>query len=172
MESGPPPLPLSDGNYVFFHNSANWNSEHKDFESYHPSYVILDGNDPTQILQRADAPMLSPTFGWEFGTKPFECNVHNVSRPAIERCEAATRSLFQPHTFSLLACLPSMLTQLSQTYINPKSSLQVTFLEAAVRVAADTFDVYFGGSDAVVGTARIRVTPPSTSAQGPGRKVE
>lgn len=37
-------------------------------------------------------------------------------------------------------------------------SHNVTFLEAATRVAGapgDVFDVYFGGSDAVVGTARV-----------------
>lgn len=40
---------------------------------------------------------------------------------------------------------------------------QVTFLEAAapVRGVPDAFDVYFGGSDAVVGTARVQVLLPT-----------
>ena len=39
------------------------------------------------------------------------------------------------------------------------SRAQVVFLEAAAPVAGepDTFDVWFGGSDAVVGTARVKV---------------
>ena len=82
--------------------------------TYNPAWVILDGTDPSRILQRATAPLLSPTHGWEQGTAPFECNVGAVN-----------------------------------------------FLEAAARVpgtAGDTFDVWFGGSDAVVGTARFVVT--------------
>jgi predicted GH43/DUF377 family glycosyl hydrolase len=77
-------------------------------------YVILNGTDPTQILQRAQTPLLSPTRIWETGTAPAECNVANV-----------------------------------------------VFLEAAAPATdgtPNTFDVWFGGSDAVVGTARITVT--------------
>jgi predicted GH43/DUF377 family glycosyl hydrolase len=76
--------------------------------------VILNGSDPSQILQRAQAPLLSPTRIWETGTAPAECNVQDV-----------------------------------------------VFLEAAAPVmdgTPNTFDVWFGGSDAVVGTARISVT--------------
>jgi predicted GH43/DUF377 family glycosyl hydrolase len=64
------------------------------------------------VLQRADAPLLTPTFDWELGQAPAECNV---------------------------AC--------------------VIFLEAVAPVQGlvDTFDVYFGGSDAVVGTARVQI---------------
>ena len=79
--------------------------------------MILDGADPTRVLQRSAVPLLSPVQGWELGAPPFECNVGSV-----------------------------------------------VFLEAAVRVesdAGDLFDVYFGGSDAVVGTARVRVTAAS-----------
>lgn len=78
VEAGPPPLPLSDGNLLFFYNSANWTADHKDFDAYNPAYVILSGADPSVILQRADVPLLSPDHGWEQGTAPFECNVHNV----------------------------------------------------------------------------------------------
>lgn len=106
VEAGPPPLLLSDGNYVFFHNSANG-------DGYHPGYVILNGSDPTTYIQRSEVPLLSPTRDWEQGMAPAECNVKNV-----------------------------------------------VFLEAAAPVPGqvDVFDVYFGGSDAVVGMARIAVT--------------
>ena len=106
-EAGPPPLLLSDGNYIFFHNSANQSN------AYHPGFVILNGADPTQILQRSSSSILSPTRDWEIGSYPAECNVPNV-----------------------------------------------VFLEAAAPVdgMVDNFDVWFGGSDAVIGTARFSVT--------------
>eukprot|EP01012_Entosiphon_sulcatum_P036209 TRINITY_DN460_c0_g1_i1.p1 TRINITY_DN460_c0_g1~~TRINITY_DN460_c0_g1_i1.p1 ORF type:complete len:339 (-),score=54.16 TRINITY_DN460_c0_g1_i1:21-1037(-) len=104
VESGPPPLRLSNGNYIFFHNSADKTT------AYHASWAILDGNDPTKVLARATEPLLSPDLAWERGVSPWTCNVANV-----------------------------------------------VFLEAAAEVGKDTFRVYFGGSDAVIGTAVITV---------------
>lgn len=77
VEAGPPPLPLSDGNLLFFYNSANGTGG--DFDAYNPGWVVLSGADPTQILARSETPLLSPDHGWEQGKAPFECNVHNVS---------------------------------------------------------------------------------------------
>ena len=113
QEAGPPPLPLSDGNFLFLHNSANSTKGHGGAVTYNPSWAILDGTDPSRILQRATRPLLSPVLGWQQGTAPYECNVGAV-----------------------------------------------VFLEAAAPVPGqpDVFDVWFGGSDAVVGTARIVVT--------------
>ena len=109
-EAGPLPMLLGDGNFVFFHNSATANGN-----VYHPGFVILDGADPTRILQRSEEALLSPVTDWELGNAPAACNVPNV-----------------------------------------------VFLEAVTRApgqdGGDTFDVYFGGSDAVVGTARVQVT--------------
>jgi predicted GH43/DUF377 family glycosyl hydrolase len=106
-EAGPLPMLLADGNYIFFHNSATASGN-----VYHPGFVILNGTDPTQILQRSEDALLSPTADWEAGNAPAACNVPNV-----------------------------------------------VFLEAVTRAPSgtDVFDVYFGGSDAVVGTARISV---------------
>eukprot|EP01103_Thecamoeba_quadrilineata_P010783 TRINITY_DN2421_c0_g1_i2.p1 TRINITY_DN2421_c0_g1~~TRINITY_DN2421_c0_g1_i2.p1 ORF type:complete len:334 (-),score=42.42 TRINITY_DN2421_c0_g1_i2:204-1103(-) len=69
VESGPPPLPLSDGNYIFLYNSARqvnitnpkpgWNLQ------YNLGYAILDGKDPTKVLARSDNPILSPVLDWE-----------------------------------------------------------------------------------------------------------
>ena len=50
-----------------------------DFWAYNPGWVIIDGKDPTRILQRSTVPLLSPQFGWEQGVQPFMCNVHNVT---------------------------------------------------------------------------------------------
>lgn len=106
VEAGPPPLPLSDGNYLFFYNS--WNSS----GAYHPAFVILDGQNPGNILQRATEPLLTPDgLPWAMGVSPYTCNVDNV-----------------------------------------------VFLEAAYSVGPDIFRVYFGGSDATIGTALFKVS--------------
>jgi predicted GH43/DUF377 family glycosyl hydrolase len=68
VESGPEPIQLEDGNYLFLYNSAvkgvpsnkpNWNLQ------YNIGYVILDGTDPTKILYRSSVPILSPVLDWE-----------------------------------------------------------------------------------------------------------
>ncbi len=74
VESGPPPLPLTDGNYIFFYNSAR-----RGFPSpkagysyqYNVGYLILNGTDPTKIIQRSSTPLLSPQLPWEMGQKPY-----------------------------------------------------------------------------------------------------
>jgi len=73
VESGPPPMRLSTGDYIFFHNSADNNT------AYHPEFVIINGSDPTAIVQRATKPLLAPEmFPWAVGTTPNLCNVPNV----------------------------------------------------------------------------------------------
>jgi len=71
VEAGPMPLPLSDGNYLFLYNSArkgyhsikpNWDIQ------YNVGWVILDGDNPSKIIQRSDEPLFSPELGWETGT--------------------------------------------------------------------------------------------------------
>eukprot|EP00428_Durinskia_dybowskii_P060793 CAMPEP_0170364594 /NCGR_PEP_ID=MMETSP0117_2-20130122/5458_1 /TAXON_ID=400756 /ORGANISM="Durinskia baltica, Strain CSIRO CS-38" /LENGTH=356 /DNA_ID=CAMNT_0010619107 /DNA_START=90 /DNA_END=1160 /DNA_ORIENTATION=+ len=112
VESGPPPLQLLNGDYVFFYNSATVGWPDEPGSAYHPGWVILDGKDPSVIKQRSEEPLLTPTYAWELGTLPYTCNVPNV-----------------------------------------------IFLEAARRADAktDTFEVYFGGADAVIGSAIVEV---------------
>ena len=76
VESGPEPLPLSDGNLLFLYNSARatnitnpkpgWNLQ------YNLGYAVLSGKDPTQVLYRSALPLLSPLLPWETcdGTDP------------------------------------------------------------------------------------------------------
>lgn len=114
VESGPPPLLLSTGDYLFIYNSwdKGWPKSTDPNSGYHPAFVILNGSNPEQILQRADAPFLLPSAPWEQGLPPYTCNVPRV-----------------------------------------------LFLEAAVATEnEDEFVVYYGGSDAVVGQAVIKVT--------------
>jgi predicted GH43/DUF377 family glycosyl hydrolase len=69
VESGPPPMQLDDGNFIFLYNSARngnipnpkvgWNLQ------YNLGFVILNGSNPTDVLQRATEPILSPQLSWE-----------------------------------------------------------------------------------------------------------
>lgn len=78
VEAGPPPLLLSTGDYLFFYNSAMEGFPDEPGSSYNVGYVILSGRNPTKILQRSDAPLLSPTYAYEQGVSPYPCNVPNV----------------------------------------------------------------------------------------------
>lgn len=69
VESGPEPLQLPDGNYLFLYNSATKTTDATDKPGwelkYNVGWVILDGKDPTNVLRRADNPLLSPDLDWE-----------------------------------------------------------------------------------------------------------
>ena len=110
VEAGPPPLPLSSGDFIFFHNS--WDAAFPAPPGYQPAWVILSGADPSRIVARATEPLWSPQrAAWLTGQPPSYCNVPNVA-----------------------------------------------FVEAAHATSEpDTFRLYFGGADAVVGTAVVRV---------------
>lgn len=81
MESGPAPLPLSDGNYFFIYNSARagFPSPRPGYDlQYNAGFVIIDKNDPTKIIQRSEVPILSPETMWERGRFPEPTLVPNV----------------------------------------------------------------------------------------------
>lgn len=74
VEAGPPPLRLSDKNYLFFYNSARvWYPTGKINYTlqYNVGFLILDKDDPSKILQRSDEPLLSPQTTWEIGMEPY-----------------------------------------------------------------------------------------------------
>lgn len=81
VEAGPMPLRLSNGDYLFIYNSARHGYHSKkpgyDFQ-YNVGYLILDGNDPTKILQRSENPILSPDLDWEKGSDSDLALVPNV----------------------------------------------------------------------------------------------
>jgi len=110
VEAGPPPMRLSTGDYVFFHNS--WNADFPKPPGYQPAWVVINGSNPEQIIARAPEPLWSPQReAWMEGKSPYSCNVANVA-----------------------------------------------FLEAAHPVQQqDTFRVYFGGADTVIGSATIQI---------------
>ena len=68
IEGGPHPLPLSDGNLFYLYNSdnpgpntrkPNWNTQ------YHCGFAILNGSNPSEVIQRSLLPLLSPELPWE-----------------------------------------------------------------------------------------------------------
>ena len=78
VEAGPPPMRLTDGNYVFFHNS--WGGAGVPPPGYQPAWVILDGKDPSKILARAPESLFTPTDEpWMEGRSPYSCNVPQVA---------------------------------------------------------------------------------------------
>eukprot|EP01051_Picozoa_sp_SAG22_P002378 SAG22_NODE_104_length_20159_cov_5.877517_17_plen_230_part_00 len=75
VEAGPPPLPLSNGHYVFFHNSWQTNTTLYDKAGYQPAWVVLNGSHPPDIIARAPEPLWSPQrAAWMTGAPPYTCN--------------------------------------------------------------------------------------------------
>jgi predicted GH43/DUF377 family glycosyl hydrolase len=120
VEAGPPPLQLSDGNLIFFHNSwRNASASRGELaDVYEPAWVVLNGSSPSQILARAPEPL------WRPSKEPWMTG--------------------HPSTAALpVAC----------------NTPEVAFVEAAhpVAGATDSFRLFFGGADAVVGTAVVHI---------------
>ncbi len=69
VEGGPPPLKLSDKNYLYLYNSAQHTNISNPKPGWHAQYnlgwAILDGEDPTQVIARCEQPLLSPELDWE-----------------------------------------------------------------------------------------------------------
>ncbi|KAL0234594.1 hypothetical protein PCE1_001630 [Barthelona sp. PCE] len=66
---GPPPIKLSDGNYLFLYNSArkfNQTTEKPDYDlQYNVGFLILNGKDPKRIRYRSKSPIMSPKLPFE-----------------------------------------------------------------------------------------------------------
>jgi predicted GH43/DUF377 family glycosyl hydrolase len=121
VESGPPPMRLSTGDYIYFINSWHLPDKAKGQEAnvYEPAWVVLDGKNLTKIVAQASHPLFGPNREtWMRG--------HPSSRSSPVVCNTA----------------------------------EVAFVEAAHRIGGgkDLFRLYFGGADAVVGTAVVNVS--------------
>lgn len=53
VESGPPPMKLSNGDYIFFYNSASAGWPESSNSAYHVGWLILDGENPRNIKARS-----------------------------------------------------------------------------------------------------------------------
>ncbi len=80
VEAGPPPMRLSDGNYLFVYNSARsgFPSPKPGYSlQYNVGFAILSGTD-LSVVQRSEVPLLSPELPWELGTPPALALTPNV----------------------------------------------------------------------------------------------
>ena len=72
VEGGPAPATLSTGDIFMLHNSAgDVPVNGSDVYGYHVSFVLLDADDPSQILFRSPISILSCEMGWEIGSAPW-----------------------------------------------------------------------------------------------------
>jgi len=78
VESGPPPLKLSNGDYLFLYNSAQIGWPADPATGFHVGWVVLDGTDPTKVLARSEEALFGPEHTWEIGEAPYACNAPNV----------------------------------------------------------------------------------------------
>ena len=90
VEAGPPPMLLSDGNYLFIYNSARQNASSPDHFEYNIGWLIINGSNPLHILQRSDTPLLSPQLGWEVSL----LLLHTLSSPPPPSTLLLTLSCF------------------------------------------------------------------------------
>lgn len=68
VESGPAPILLSNGDYLFIYNSARKGvpSWQKDWDlEYNVFYAIIDGKDKTKLKYRSENPIISPKLSFE-----------------------------------------------------------------------------------------------------------
>eukprot|EP01084_Bolivina_argentea_P143603 252129_1 len=140
VESGPPPLQLNvkdkngKANYIFFYNSMTKGFPNAKESGYHPGFVIINKYNKSDIIQRSglSEPLISPTLSWEQGIYPYTCNV-----PRVVFLEAAEMFTHQQKMEYI-----ALKKEKDNIYMNEDSDL--------VRV-------YFGGADAVIGTAVVQI---------------
>jgi hypothetical protein len=117
------------------------------FGSYNVGFVIIS-SDASTVIQRSQVqtsnicgarpltpvhvPLLSPVRDWERGVSPAQVRLRSSSAATIHVAQAA-----------------------AQCNVH-----DVVFLEAMRRLpgTVDTFEVFFGGSDAVIGSAIVQVS--------------
>ena len=64
VEPGPPAMRTEDG-IILIYNGAGRFEESGDKLIYATGQILLDGNDPTQVLDRSEQPFLAVTQSWE-----------------------------------------------------------------------------------------------------------
>jgi predicted GH43/DUF377 family glycosyl hydrolase len=109
----PPPLQLSNGDYIFFYNGATLPNDRQ----YHVGWAVLAGEDPSKVVHRSERPILSwSDRPWMAGNSTKQL----CYTPTVVFCNGARRLVSSP-------------------------------------AGQDTFQLFFGGADAVVGTATVVV---------------
>ena len=136
VESGPSPLQLSTGDFLFIYNSARhgypsvkpaWDLQ------YNIGYLILNGSNPLDILERSDEPIMSPEFDWETG------NGTEWLTPFVVFLEGLVPD-------------PNGCTAAEKAEVPPGGTI-------------DCFFGVYGGSDSDLGAVRIIATSTESSAK-------
>lgn len=133
VESGPPPLRLSTGDYLFLYNSARKVPGYEAWKPYPLEYnvgwAILDRYDPTTIVARSATPLWSPRMWYETGGRRLG-NANNWT----------------------FVCTQSKNGTPNVVFVEGMHALSTT----------DTFRVVAAGADYVLTTVDITVVPPRT----------
>lgn len=104
-EGGPPALPLSDGSLFYIYNSAQhgWPSPKPQWDlGYNVAWAVLNSSDPSGILQRCDAPILSPQLDWETGNSSDPTSPAFSLTPNVVFVEGMLAWPGQPDTFLIV----------------------------------------------------------------------
>ena len=67
-------IKLSTGNDIFFYNGKQYIN---DSYIHGIGWIILDSNNPSQIVARSDKPLITAKYPWEIGTQPYTCVTQN-----------------------------------------------------------------------------------------------
>jgi len=135
VESGPSPLRLSTGDFLFIYNSARngypsvkpaWDLQ------YNIGFAILSGIDPLNVIQRSDSPIMTPEADWEVGN---------------------TTDYLTPTVVFLEGLLP-----------DPNGCTSQEIAESPYGASTDCFFGVYGGADTHLGAVRIIVTSTETKA--------
>lgn len=89
VESGPPPMRLSNGDYLFIYNGAQPLDGPPNGLFYAPGWVILNGSNPLDVLARSDEPLMLPTYLWEVsGLTPYVIFIEAMRRdPSVSTAD-------------------------------------------------------------------------------------
>ena len=132
VESGPPPLRLPTGDWFFIYNSAQRLNGVPNRLFYNPGYVILNGSNPMQVLQRSAHPLMMPTYEYQTsGLTPYVVFVEGMlaSSPPSQQ---------QPH-------------RVRRAELSAAAS-------AGAESGSVSFDIYYGAADSAVGHAVVTVS--------------
>jgi predicted GH43/DUF377 family glycosyl hydrolase len=142
LESGPPPVKIAKtGDWLFLYNGARQCQTSKpNYERcYAMGWLILDGNNPTIVLQRSklSEPLLVPMLEWEIGN--------------------TTMGDQTPNAVFIDGALFPWSAELSEDENDKKNGLNVLSVSNGMEMEVEKFLAFYGGSDTAVGSMIVEV---------------
>ena len=94
LETGPPPIQLQNGDYLMLYNGYSvknidrWDISWcnisqieglipRQVKRYQIGWLVLDGHDPSRILQRSEEAVISPSHDFENCIGPYTCTINS-----------------------------------------------------------------------------------------------